>query len=271
MIVANNSRVVNCKLTATATSTGSSVVVYLLHQLNDEGTIWEVSGDDGYETLSPGDQFVVDSTVGQRIDGVVMDSEGDDSPPRARFSVHSGIGDSVVTELRAAAQVPLPPYITETTGAESGGYQTVYAKEDGSVAAPTAGLHFTEGVLAGLEARGVQRQELTLHVGYGTFGHVRHEELSRHRMHSEVFTLDDEVAAAVNGHRRNGGKLLAVGTTSTRVLESCTGGDGLVAPRSGETDIFIHPGYRFKAVDALLTNFHMPKLTPIMLVAAFAG
>eukprot|EP00873_Tetraselmis_striata_P025917 jgi/Tetstr1/446181/TSEL_003582.t1 len=268
MLVANNSRVVNCKLAARGPR-GAPLVLYLLQQLDDGGAMWEVSGDDAYEALPPGAAFSVD-TPGGAVEGRVLAAEGLDAPSRATFRAPAGCG-SVSSLLREAASVPLPPYIHSTAGADSGGYQTVYAKEDGSVAAPTAGLHFTEEVLERLAARGVARQELTLHVGYGTFGHVRHDDLSQHRMHSEVFTISDPVAAAINTHRRAGRPLLAVGTTSTRVLESCAAEDGTLTARSGETDIFIHPGYRFRAVDALLTNFHMPKLTPIMLVAAFAG
>lgn len=268
MLVANNSRVVNCKLKASGPD-GSPLTLYLLQQLDEAGSTWEVSGDDAFEALQAGQSFAVRTAAGV-IEGRLAAPQALDSPPTAVFSTPGG-GASVVTALREAASVPLPPYIHSTAGADSGGYQTVYAKEDGSVAAPTAGLHFTEEVLAALDARGVSRQEITLHVGYGTFGHVRHDDLSQHRMHSEVFTLSEPVAAAINAHRSAGNPLLAVGTTSTRVLESCAAEDGTVSPRSGDTDIFIHPGYRFRAVDALLTNFHMPKLTPIMLVAAFAG
>ena len=208
---------------------------------------------------------------GTDLVGTVTKVDDGEGAAQATFSsaTAAAAADDLRAKLQTAATVPLPPYITAVEG--EAGYQTVYAKEDGSVAAPTAGLHFTEAVFDGLAHKGIPRLELTLHVGYGTFGHVHHEDLRQHKMHSEKFSMPPQVASRINSHRSGGGQVLAVGTTSTRVLESCSTEDGVITPRSGETDIFIHPGYRFKAVDSLLTNFHMPRLTPIMLVAAFAG
>jgi S-adenosylmethionine:tRNA ribosyltransferase-isomerase len=168
--------------------------------------------------------------------------------------------------------VPLPPYITRADeDADVGRYQTVYANETGSVAAPTAGLHFTPEMLESLTAKGVKRAELVLHVGAGTFKPIDVEHPADHVMHEEPFTLPRQTADILNDTRAAGGKIWAVGTTSVRTLESAIGDDGTFAERSGETRIFIRPPYQFRAVDRLITNFHLPRSTLIMLVAAFAG
>ena len=265
LMVMNNTRVVNCKLYATATATGAPLVAYLLDPKPIRDNIWEISGDDAFETLPVGSTFKI--TGSSDVVGTIL--RPDDAQGTAQASFSSASSADVRSSLLAAAAVPLPPYITETKG--EGGYQTVYAKEEGSVAAPTAGLHFTQGVFDRLAERGVRRMELTLHVGYGTFGHVHHEDLDNHKMHTERYVIPQAVADVVNSHRAAGRPVLSVGTTSTRVLESVAAADGTVTACSGETNIFIRPGHRFKAVDALLTNFHMPRLTPIMLVSAFAG
>ena len=180
----------------------------------------------------------------------------------------SGCGD-LLDEAERIGHLPLPPYIKSTVGEAR--YQTVYARESGSVAAPTAGLHFTPEVFAGMAARGIEREQLTLHVGYGTFSPVETEALDQHAMHSEHFTLTEGTAARLNHYKQAGKKIMAVGTTTTRVLESCADKSGRVNARSGETRIFIYPPYTFKVVDAMLTNFHVPGYTPLMLVAALAG
>ena len=166
--------------------------------------------------------------------------------------------------------MPLPPYITKKLEKKSD-YQTVYAKEEGSAAAPTAGLHFTEELLSRIKAKGVGYGEVTLHVGLGTFRPVKVERIEEHLMHGEYFHITDEVAEEINRRRAMGGRIIAVGTTSSRVLESVSDEDGKVHAVSGETGIFIYPGYKFKAVDALITNFHLPESTLIMLVSALAG
>jgi S-adenosylmethionine:tRNA ribosyltransferase-isomerase len=180
--------------------------------------------------------------------------------------------DAAVTEvLERHGHVPLPPYIAHADGADDAErYQTVYATRPGAVAAPTAGLHFTRELLERLQALGVECVALTLHVGAGTFQPVRTRDLAQHRMHSERFEIVAATAAAVNDARAAGRRIVAVGTTSLRALESA-GRDGTVRAGVGETDLFITPGYRFRIVDALLTNFHLPKSTLLMLVAAFAG
>lgn len=172
--------------------------------------------------------------------------------------------------LEKIGTMPLPPYITKKLDDQER-YQTVYAKIKGSAAAPTAGLHFTPELLKKLEDKGVVIARVLLHVGLGTFRPVKEEEITRHKMHSEYIKVTPEAAEVINKAKQNDGRIFAVGTTCTRVLETVADENGVMRPFEGETDIFIYPGYRFKAVDALITNFHLPESTLIMLVAAFAG
>ena len=176
--------------------------------------------------------------------------------------------------LAAVGHLPLPPYIASKRSddeRDSADYQTIYAREEGAVAAPTAGLHFTPELFAALDARGVERHFVTLHVGAGTFLPVKAEDTHDHRMHAETGNVSAETAAALNAVRARGGRIVAVGTTSLRLLESAASDDGRISGWSGATDIFIKPGYRFRAVDALMTNFHLPRSTLFMLVSAFSG
>jgi S-adenosylmethionine:tRNA ribosyltransferase-isomerase len=184
-------------------------------------------------------------------------------------------GDEPVEELlERAGRMPLPPYIASKRAADSedrSDYQTVFAKEEGAVAAPTAALHFTPRLLGALETRGIRRETLTLHVGAGTFLPVKAEDTSGHKMHAEWGRIDKATAERLNDVRSSGGRLIAVGTTSLRLLESAAGDDGIIRPFEGDTAIFITPGYRFKAIDGLLTNFHLPRSTLFMLVSALMG
>ena len=183
-------------------------------------------------------------------------------------------GPDLDLAIASAGEIPLPPYIAgrrAADGRDAEDYQTMFARESGAVAAPTAGLHFTPELAAALAARGVSRHETVLHVGAGTFLPVKAEDTDDHRMHSEVGVLDAETADALNAARSAGGRLVAVGTTSARLLESAVAEDGRLKPFSGETGIFITPGFRFRAVDALMTNFHLPRSTLMMLISAFAG
>lgn len=176
--------------------------------------------------------------------------------------------------LERAGRMPLPPYIAARRAADErdlSDYQTMFADKDGAVAAPTAALHFTPGLLAALEARGVGHETLTLHVGAGTFLPVKVEDTDDHRMHAEWGSIDEATAARLNAVRAAGGRIVAVGTTSLRLLESATGEDGVVRPFTGDTAIFITPGYRFRAIDGLMTNFHLPRSTLFMLVSALMG
>ena len=187
------------------------------------------------------------------------------------FSFHGPILDQAIAER---GEMPLPPYIASkraTDEQDRTDYQTVFAQEEGSVAAPTAGLHFTPELLERLAARGVAVHKVTLHVGPGTFLPVKADDTSGHKMHSEFAILTAETAAALNAARANGGRIVAVGSTALRTMESAAGEDGALKPFAGETDIFITPGYRFRAVDLMLTNFHLPRSTLFMLVAAFSG
>jgi S-adenosylmethionine:tRNA ribosyltransferase-isomerase len=183
-------------------------------------------------------------------------------------------GPALDEAIAAIGHVPLPPYIAgkrREDEQDRRDYQTIYAAEEGAVAAPTAGLHFTDELFARLEAAGISRQTLTLHVGAGTFLPVKADDTAGHKMHAEWGTISADVADALNKARAAGGRVVAVGTTSLRLLESATGEDGIIRPFSGETSIFITPGYRFRAVDLLMTNFHLPRSTLFMLVSAFSG
>ena len=172
--------------------------------------------------------------------------------------------------LNVIGSMPLPPYITKKLE-DNERYQTVYARENGSAAAPTAGLHFTKELLERIKQKGVKIAPVMLHVGLGTFRPVSEEKITDHIMHSEYISVTEDSANTINECRKNGGRIVAVGTTSCRTLESAADEDGIVRPMCAETGIFIYPGYKFKATDALITNFHLPKSTLLMLVSAFAG
>ena len=180
---------------------------------------------------------------------------------------YEGIFEEVLDQL---GQMPLPPYITHQLK-DKNRYQTVYAKYDGSAAAPTAGLHFTEELLQQIREMGVKIAWVTLHVGLGTFRPVKVEDVQEHHMHSEFYRIEEEDARLINETRAAGGRIISVGTTSTRTLESVADEDGTVRAKSGWTDIFIYPGYQFKVIDGLITNFHLPESTLLMLVSALAG
>ena len=183
-------------------------------------------------------------------------------------------GADLIAALEKYGVMPLPPYIRRDKGGDDqdkSDYQTIFAQKDGAVAAPTAGLHFTPELLANLDARGINRRTITLHVGAGTFLPVKVDDTDDHKMHAEWGSISPEIADLINQTRANGGRIVAVGTTSLRLLESAAREDGVVEPFEGETDIFITPGYKFRGVDMLLTNFHLPRSTLFMLVSAFAG
>ena len=187
------------------------------------------------------------------------------------FAFHGAVLDQALEER---GDMPLPPYIASRRGVDErdrADYQTMFARAEGSVAAPTAGLHFTESLAAGLRERGIAIERVTLHVGPGTFLPVKAEDTTAHQMHAEWGSVSAETAAALNAARRAGGRIVAVGSTSLRLIESAAAEDGTLAPFDGETAIFITPGYRFRAADAMLTNFHLPRSTLFMLVAAFSG
>ncbi|SBW03093.1 S-adenosylmethionine:tRNA ribosyltransferase-isomerase [uncultured Alphaproteobacteria bacterium] len=266
VIVVNDSRVIPARLYGLRMRPGVDPlrVEILLHKA-EGGPDWRAFARPG-KRLKAGD--ALDFGGGFRAEVTGKSPEGDVG---VRFDRH---GADLIAALEAHGEMPLPPYIHRDHGADDRDkvdYQTVYARAEGSVAAPTAGLHFTPELLARLDAKGAKRVAVTLHVGAGTFLPVKAEDTENHKMHAEWGTIAPEVAEAINAARAGGGRLLAVGTTATRILETAADGAGIVHPFAGETAIFLTPGYRFRAVDRLMTNFHLPKSTLFMLVSAFAG
>ena len=258
-LVINNTKVIPARLFGVREETGASVEVLLLKRR--ENDIREVLTRPVKKTR-PGTMISFgDGLLRAKVLEVVEDGN------RLLQFYYQGIFEEI---LDALGQMPLPPYITHELK-DKGRYQTVYAKHEGSAAAPTAGLHFTKELLAKIEAGGVKIAQVTLHVGLGTFRPVKVEVVEEHHMHSEYYRIEPEQARIINETRQTGGRIVAVGTTSCRTLESAAGEDGLVGAGSGNTEIFIYPGYRFKTVDALITNFHLPQSTLIMLVSALAG
>lgn len=259
VLVLNDTRVMPARLIGNRPGTTGRVEVLLLRRL--ERDRWETLVKPGRKLL-PGArvEFGGGLLVGE------VESATEVGGRIVRFH-YEGVFEELLDRL---GQMPLPPYITERLD-DPERYQTVYSRVWGSAAAPTAGLHFTPELLERLQEQGVQIVHLTLHVGLGTFRPVAVEEVTEHHMHAEWCTISPEAAATINACRRAGGRCVAVGTTSVRTLESFTGDDGVVQPGEGWTEIFIYPGYRFKAVDALITNFHLPKSSLVMLVSALAG
>ncbi|MDO4552696.1 MAG: tRNA preQ1(34) S-adenosylmethionine ribosyltransferase-isomerase QueA [Bacillota bacterium] len=259
-LVLNRSKVLPARLLGTKSATGAGVEFLLLRR--QEGDLWQALVRPG-KKLRPGDR--VEFSQAPRLIGLV-----EDYGPEGTRLVRMEYEGVFLETLEQVGKIPLPPYIERESRAEDGErYQTVYCREEGSVAAPTAGLHFTEELLARIRDKGVGLAFVTLHVGVGTFRPVKCESVEDHHMHFEEYELDWENAALINERRRAGGKIVAVGTTSVRTLESVAEEDGTVRACRGATDIFIYPGYRFKAVDRLITNFHLPRSTLLMLVSAF--
>lgn len=257
-LVLNNSRVLPARLIG-ARPTGGAIELVLLRDLGDNR--WECLSRPGRKT-KPGQHIL----FGNGELEAIVEETAPGGNRIVRF-LYEGIFLEVLERL---GRMPLPPYIrAELENPER--YQTVYAKELGSAAAPTAGLHFTQELLETIRAKGVRTEFITLHVGLGTFRPVKEDEIEDHEMHSEFCMIPPETAEAVNTAKKNGGRIIAVGTTSCRTLESFAKDDGTLEPSSGWTDIFIYPGYRFKCIDALITNFHLPESTLIMLVSALAG
>jgi S-adenosylmethionine:tRNA ribosyltransferase-isomerase len=260
LLVLNDTRVIPARLHGYR-STGGKVEIFLVRRLAGEGELWETLLRSS-KSLLPGAVI----TLPEKVHATVV------SPGREETRVVSFSGtDDFYGWLDRNGAVPLPPYIKRSPlEKDRERYQTVFAKERGAVAAPTAGLHFTEALLENIRARGVEIATITLHVGLGTFMPVRAEDLREHRMHSERYGIPAGTAAAVARCRAAGGRVVAVGTTVTRTLEHAAVGN-IPEAGEGETDIFIYPGYEFKVVDAMITNFHLPESTLLMLVSAFAG
>jgi len=262
MLVVNSSKVIPARLLGKTEKTGSDMELLLLRML-DSGE-WETLVRPG-KRAKVGAAFDFSGILRAVVTDIV---EGGNRVVKFEYDTEKYA--NIYEVLDAVGNMPLPPYITEKLKNKND-YQTVYAKAEGSAAAPTAGLHFTEELLSKIREKGVGYGEVTLHVGLGTFRPVKVEKIEEHLMHGEYFYLPDDVAEEINRRRKNGGRIIAVGTTSCRVLESASDEDGTVHAIKGETGIFIYPGYKFKAVDALITNFHLPESTLIMLVSALAG
>lgn len=259
VLVLNNTKVIPARLLGVKEETGANVEVFLLKRLSDDK--WETLVKPG-KKLKPG-TFV---SFGDGLLRAEILETLDDGGRIVKF-YFDGIFEEVLDKL---GEMPLPPYITHKL-TDKNRYQTVYAKYEGSVAAPTAGLHFTDELLKKIEDKGVDIAYVTLHVGLGTFRPVKAEEITDHVMHSESYVISEEAASKINNAKKTGHRVICVGTTSVRTLESAALPDGTVPATSGDTCIFIYPGYKFKVLDGLITNFHLPESTLVMLVSAFAG
>ena len=262
ILVANDTRVIPAQLTARR---GEARIGITLDQPRPDGT-WHALARNA-RRLRPGDTLRFEGSDTLTAMVAARDPDGG-------VALAFNLADAAFAEaLRQAGALALPPYIERPAGpdaADQQDYQTVFARHEGAVAAPTAGLHFTPALLTALEARGIRRVTVTLHVGAGTFLPVRDDAVTHHRMHAERGIVTPETAAAINRARQDGGRVVAVGTTSLRLLESAAAEDGTIVPFADDTSLFILPGYRFRAIDVLMTNFHLPRSTLFMLVCAFA-
>ncbi len=262
VLVLNNTRVIPARLLGSK-ATGGKVEILLVRQAGGECTSDWLCLTKSSKALKPGTRIVFSENFAAQILG-----EGEPPYRLVRFECS---GD-LFSELERIGHLPLPPYIKRDDNLQDQNrYQTVFAREKGAVAAPTAGLHFTDAILDQIRRRGVQICSLTLHVGLGTFLPVRVENVAEHKMHAEYYSIPTETADAVNMAHRNGGRVFALGTTSARAMETAATEDRQLHAGSGDSEIFIYPGYEFKVVDALVTNFHLPKSTLLMLVSALAG
>ena len=258
-LVLNDTRVIPARLYGVKEGTGGKVEILLLTRI--EADRWEVLAKPG-KKARPGDKLV----FGNGELTCVVEEIIEDGKRIVRFD-YNGIFEEVLDRL---GEMPLPPYITHKLE-DKERYQTVYAKHEGSAAAPTAGLHFTKALMEKVQSKGIKIAYVTLHVGLGTFRPVKIDNLEEHDMHSEFYIIEPDQANIINQAKAQGGRIIPVGTTSTRTLESRTDGQGILQPGTGWTNIFIYPGYEFKLVDGLITNFHLPESTLIMLVSALAG
>ncbi len=258
-LVINNTKVIPARLIGEREETGGKVEVLLLKR--KENNIWETLVKPG-KKARPGTRL---SFGGGLLKAVVQDvvEEGN----RLIQFEYEGIFEEILDQL---GQMPLPPYITHQLQ-DKNRYQTVYAKYEGSAAAPTAGLHFTKELLAEIEKKGVRIANVTLHVGLGTFRPVKVDDVTKHHMHTEYYQVTQEAADIINETKEQGGRVICVGTTSCRTIESAANEDGRIEAKEGDTSIFIYPGYSFKVLDCLITNFHLPESTLLMLVSALAG
>ncbi len=266
LLVVNNTKVFPARLLGHRVPSGGAVECLLLRRIDDE--TWEALVHPG-QKLKPGSRVVFEGGH-ESLHGEVL-AQHFHGRRTMRLWVDSGV--DIASAIDTIGHIPLPPYIKrDDRPSDRERYQTIYARERGSIAAPTAGLHFTDDVLAALAARGVERIELTLHVGYGTFKPMRDESLDEHVVDPETFVVSSEAAAALTRARRQGRRIIAVGTTTVRALESlAVDADGMVQAARGEARLFIRPGHEFRLVNAMITNFHLPRSSLLVLVAAFAG
>lgn len=258
-LVLNDTKVIPARLMGSKVGTDAKIEVLLLKRLEDR--VWETLVKPG-KKAKPGTNISFGDGL---LTGEVLEVV-EDGNRLIRFD-YEGIFEEILDRL---GQMPLPPYITHQLK-DKNRYQTVYAKHDGSAAAPTAGLHFTKELLEKIREKGVQIVRITLHVGLGTFRPVKVENITEHHMHSEYYVVEEDAARKINETKQKGGRIIPVGTTSCRTLESAAGEDGILQAGSGWTDIFIYPGYQFRVTDCLITNFHLPESTLLMLVSALAG
>lgn len=258
-LVINDTRVIPARLYGSKIGTDAGIEILLLKR--KENNIWETLVKPG-KKAKPGTKisFGDGLLIGEVLDIV---EEGN----RLIQFTYDGIFEEILDQL---GEMPLPPYITHKLQ-DKERYQTVYAKNEGSAAAPTAGLHFTKELLQQIQDMGVNIAHVTLHVGLGTFRPVKVDDVENHHMHSEFYVVEEDQAKLINDTKKNGGRVISVGTTSCRTLESATDENGILQAKSGWTEIFIYPGYKFKMIDALITNFHLPESTLLMLVSALAG
>ena len=258
-LVINNTRVIPARLIGEKEGTGGKVEVLLLKRRAND--VWETLVKPG-KKLKPGARVIFGDG---RLKAEILEI-AEEGNRLVRF-YYEGIFEEILDSL---GEMPLPPYITHKLE-DKEMYQTVYAKFDGSAAAPTAGLHFTKELLNKIEEKGIKIASITLHVGLGTFRPVKVDDVNNHHMHTEWYEVNAEAAEIINETKRNGGRVICVGTTSCRTIESVADDNGYMKAKTGETDIFIYPGYKFKIMDGLITNFHLPESTLVMLVSAFAG
>ncbi len=258
-LVINNTKVIPARLIGEREGTGGKVEVLLLKRRSDN--VWETLVKPG-KKARPGMRL----SFGGGLLHAEVQEVVDEGNRLIRFE-YEGIFEEILDQL---GQMPLPPYITHQLK-DKNRYQTVYAKYEGSAASPTAGLHFTEELLEQIQAKGVKIARVTLHVGLGTFRPVKVEDVTEHHMHTEFYHVSEEAADIINETKKQGGRVICVGTTSCRTIESAADDQGIVHATEGDTDIFIYPGYQFKVLDCLITNFHLPESTLLMLVSALAG
>lgn len=258
-LVRNNTKVIPARLFGMREDTGATIELLLLKRR--ENDVWETLVKPGKKARTGARLVFGDNHLTGEIIDVLEDGN------RLIQFHYEGIFEEILDEL---GQMPLPPYITHKLK-DKNRYQTVYAKYEGSAAAPTAGLHFTEELFQKIEEKGVKVANVTLHVGLGTFRPVKVDDVTKHHMHTEFYRVDQEAADLMNETKKNGGRIICVGTTSCSTIESAADEQGVIHPGQGDTSIFIYPGYKFKMLDALITNFHLPESTLLMLVSALAG